>query len=49
MEVKAVVVQLVYTFQLSPSAKTPIPMVYDQTASLKPKGGLSLKITSRQK
>lgn len=48
VKVKAVMAVLVYSFRFSPSAKTLIPMEFSQAASLKPKGGLWMKVTSRK-
>lgn len=48
VKVKAVMAVLVYSFQFSPSARTLIPMEFSQSASLKPKGGLWMKVTRRK-
>lgn len=47
-EVKVAIAQLVYNFRIEPSSKTPIPMKYAKSASLKPEGGLFLGLTKIQ-
>lgn len=45
--VKMALANLVDHFVLEPSAKTLIPMRFSNTSSLKPVGGMSLKVKQR--
>jgi len=48
-EARVAVAQLVHNFNIQPSKKTLIPMVYDKSGSIKPKGGMYLALTKIQR
>lgn len=49
IKVKTAIAQLVSSFKIDKCSKTLVPMEYDNSISVKPKGGMWLTFTKRER